>query len=295
MAKMFPKGKGLYVWNIIDMPKDWVFQFVAKMGLTWIAVKIADGVNSSNLRWLANGDSVDDILEPFIGKARDAGLQVYGWQYIYGYNPRDEAQKAAKRMRQLELDGFIIDAESYYKDKPIQAAIYSQELANLLLGVSIALSTYRFPELHREFPFKEFLAICDYNAPQMYWNAGQAGAELKECYKQYRKLTDLPMIPAGRAYVGDGFPKPHPKEIDEFMDTAQFMQMDAAFFWSADALYHRLVPLPEIVDAIANYFWGVPEPDPDPIIKSVTLRDIAMIIDGDTYRNAAEMRLIKKE
>ena len=292
--KHFPYGKGLYVWNIIDMPKDWVYQFVEVMGLTWIAVKIADGVNSSNLRWLANGDSVDDILAPFIEKARAAGLQVYGWQYIYGYNPKDEAEKAAKRMHQFDLAGFIIDAEEYYKNKPVQAATYAGTLANILLDKSIALSTYRFPELHREFPFAEFLTICDYNSPQVYWNPGKAGVELKECDKQYKKLCDLPLVPAGRAYVGNGFPKPTPSEIDEFLDTAGYLQCTGAFFWSADTLYHRLVPLPNIVEAISLYEWGVPDPDPDPIIKSVTLRDIVMIVDGDTYRNAEEMRLIKR-
>lgn len=271
--KHFPYGKGLYVWNIIDMPRDWVFQFTEKMGLTWIAVKIADGVNSSNLRWLPNGDSVDDILAPFIQKAREAGLQVYGWQYIYGYNPKDEAEKAAKRMRQFDLDGFIIDAESYYKNKPVQAATYSGTLANILLDKSIALSTYRFPELHREFPFAEFLSVCDYNAPQVYWNAGKAGAELKECLKQYNKLTDLPMVPAGRAYVGDGFPKPTPREIDDFLDTAGLLEMTGAFFWSADALYHRLIPLPEIVDAIAAYEWDDPTvPPPTKCTEKIRIR-----------------------
>ena len=270
--KHFPYGKGLYVWNIIDMPTDWVYQFVEVMKLTWIAVKIADGVNSSNLRWLANGDSVDDILGPFVDKAKAAGLQVYGWQYIYGYNPKDEAEKAAKRMRKFDLAGFIIDAEAYYKNRPVQASIYSSTLRDLLVDKSISLSTYRFPELHRDFPFAEFLTICDYNSPQVYWNPGKAGIELKESVKQYNKLTDLPMIPAGRAYAGNGFPKPTPAEIDDFLDTAGLLGQTGAFFWSADALYHRLRPLPEIVDAIAAYEWDDPTLPPTKCTEKIRIR-----------------------
>ena len=261
MDKKLPKGKGLYVWNIVDMPDMWIDKFVA-MGITWIAVKVADGVNSSNLRKMTGGGTVDDILEPFIKAAKSVGMKVLGWQYVYGFNPDSEADKAAQRVRKFELDGFIIDAEHQYKGKHAQAKLYSKNLRMLLPDTPIGLSTYRFPEGHPTLPYKEFLAICDFNAPQVYWNYRKAGQELSESYEQYLEIKDLPFVPAGRAYYGEGFPKPTPEEVDNFLRMAESIGCPAAFFWSADCLYHRLYPLPEIVNAIGAYKWAVDEPPP---------------------------------
>ena len=264
--KQLPEGKGLYVWNIVDMPDMWIDKFVA-MGITWIAVKVADGVNSSNLRKMTGGGTVDDILEPFIKAAKSVGMKVLGWQYVYGFNPDSEADKAAQRVRKFELDGFIIDAEHQYKGKHAQAKLYSKNLRMLLPDTPIGLSTYRFPNGHPRIPYKEFLDICDFNAPQVYWNKGKAGEELKESYRQYELIKSLPFIPAGRSYYGEGFPKPTPAETTEFLTVARGLNCPAAFFWSADRLWHRTQPLPEIVNAIGAYKWAVEddEPEPEPV------------------------------
>ena len=262
MDNKLPKGKGLYVWSIVNMPDMWVDKF-QDMGVTWIAVKIADGVNSSNLRRLADGSKVDNILEPFVKAAKSVGMQVLGWQYVYGFNPLDEADKAARRVKEFELDGIIIDAEHQYKGKKQQAIAYSMRLRQLMPDIPIGLSTYRFPELHPTLPYEEFLDECDFNAPQVYWNKGVAGSELLDSHRQYKKIRDLPFIPAGRAYYGEGFPKPTPMETKTFLQTAQSIDCPAAFFWSADSLYHKLKPLPEIREAIKVYEWiGIGEPIP---------------------------------
>ena len=303
MDKKLPKGKGLYVWNIVDMPSNWITEFM-EMGLTWIAVKIANGISSSNRRRTAGGGWVDDILEPFVTKAKDEGLLVYGWQYVYCYSPEDEAEKAAERMKKFGLDGFIIDAEHQCYGKPLTADLYSKMLRELMPDIPIGLSTYRFPDQHSRFPYKKFLDICDFNAPQVYWNKGVAGKELRESYRQYEKIKSLPFIPAGRAYYGEGFPKPTTLETYDFLDTAQILGCPAAFFWSADALYHRLKPLPEIRRAIAEYEWigtgePIPPEDPPPTnhYREIILENLEFQIDDVLYENqaAVEMRLIKKE
>ena len=261
--KPLPEGKGLYVWNIKSMPAQFVDKCI-KMGLTWIAVKIADGVNSSNLRPLADGSWADDLLPPFVEKFKAAGMLVYGWQYVYGFNPMDEALKAAQRTKKFGLDGFIIDAEHQYKGKYNQAAAYSMKLRGQLPNAPIGLSTYRFPKLHPRLPYNEFLYICNFNAPQVYWNKGKAGDELTASYNQYKTIKELPFIPAGRAYEGEGFPEPTPSEIEEFLGVAQHIGCPAAFFWCADTLFHFLRPLPEIQVAIAEYDWEGIEPEPEP-------------------------------
>jgi len=131
-----------------------------------------------------------------------------------------------------------------------------------------------------------------------------AGQELKESYEQYEKIKSLPFIPAGRAYYGEGFPKPTSLEIWDFLDTAQILGCPAAFFWSADALYHRLKPLPEIRRAIAEYEWigtGEPIPPEDPPgevpdgdhLLIDRLRIIS--IDNKIYENNEPIWLPKKE
>ena len=303
MDKKLPKGKGLYVWNIIDMLDMWVDKF-QDMGITWIAVKIADGVNSSNLRRLPDGSKVDTILRPFVKAGKSVGMMMFGWQYVYGFNPEDEAKKAAQRMELFELDGFIIDAEHQYYRKHAQAVAYSMRLEQLMPDVPIGLSTYRFPELHHTFPYKEFLAVCDFNAPQVYWNAGAAGKELRESYRQYELIKSLPFIPAGRSYYGEGFPKPTPAETTEFLTTAQELGCPAAFFWSADRLWSRTQLLPEIRRAIADYEWvrsgepipPVESPDEIPSGNYLMVDKLRVIsIDNKIYENDNPIWLPKKE
>ncbi len=289
--KNLPEGKGLYVWNVIDMPGNWDLKFQA-MGITWIAVKIADGVNSSNLRRLDCGGKVDDILGLFIYDAKCAGMMVLGWQYVYGFNPEDEAKKAAQRVEKFNLDGFIIDAEHQYKGKRNQAQRYSAILRRLLPDTPIGLSTYRFPEIHPTLPYREFLDICDFNAPQMYWNKGKAGQELAESYEQYLEIKELPFIPAGRAYYGEGFPRPTSEEVVHFLDMAQSIGCPAAFFWSADALYHRTRPLPEIREAIGGYKWSPPVKPPIVVdAKTLILKDVEIQIEDRVYANTDPIKL----
>jgi len=297
MDKKLPKGKGLYVWKIEEMPANWEDEF-QDMGISWVAVKIANGISSSNRRRMPDGSKHDTILGPFTEKAKAAGFLVYGWQYVYCYNPVDEAYKAYERVTKFELDGFIIDAEHQCYGKHAQAVQYSTRLRIHLPDTPIGLSTYRFPDQHPRLPYKEFLDICDFNAPQVYWNAGKAGQELAESYEQYLEIKDLPFIPAGRAYYGEGFPMPTSREIVHFLNMAQSIGCPAAFFWSADALWHRLKSLPQIRKAIADYEWiGIGDPippvEPPSVPTTITLNDLEVQIEDAVYMNTAPIKLKK--
>jgi len=129
---------------------------------------------------------------------------------------------------------------------------------------------------------------------------------LRESYAQYKKIKDLPFIPAGRSYYGgSGFPKPTHTETIEFLVAAQDLGCPAAFFWSADSLYHRLRPLPEICEAIADYERGgedIPVPEPEPPVEepsvepgTVALNRIEIQIDEMVFENNVKIWLSKKE
>jgi len=282
--KQLPQGKGLYVWTIKGQPDHFAEEYKS-LGISWIAVKVCDGVNSFNLRSLPGGGWADDILGPFIDICRDAGIKVGGWGYVYGFNPLDEADKARQRIEKYDLDFFLIDAEMEYMGKHSQASQYSQLLRKLVPNVPLALSSYRFPESFPKFPFAEFLQHCDFNAPQVYWNEGKSIRELQTCDDQYAKIKLLPMIPAGRAYFGEGFPMPTPAEIVGFLDTACKDEMKGAFFWSADFLWHRLHKnkMKPIRDAIRDYEWEVYEPEPEPEPPQDEDYFISLVIGSDVY------------
>jgi len=112
---ILPQGKGAYVWMIKDLPPERWKEDAKRMGLRWCAVKIADGISKYNLRRQPDGTYVDDILQPFVDACREIGMTwVGGWQYIYGFDPVGEADRAIQRLKQFGLDGFLIDAEGEF-------------------------------------------------------------------------------------------------------------------------------------------------------------------------------------
>jgi len=123
---ILPQGKGAYVWMIKDLPPDRWKEDFKRMDLKWCAVKIADGISKYNLRRLPDGTYVDDILQPFVDACRELGMTwVGGWQYIYGFDPAGEADRAIQRLRQFDLDGFLIDAEGEFDSVYRSIAIWS--------------------------------------------------------------------------------------------------------------------------------------------------------------------------
>lgn len=216
-------GKGMFVWKIKDVdhcslkdfPENFHPEKAASMafdaGFTHVLVKILDGVWAYNQRpyYDSAGRKLykDDILRLFVEAFQAVGIKVIGWQYIYftSWSPAiNEARKANTRVKDLGLDGFVIDAEGYAKRKPTDTKNY---MDNLDVGVPVALSTYRYPVVHPEISYKTFLAGCDAVMPQVYWEfAHNAGAQLEHSYAQWTKLLadtglpKLPYIPTGAAY-----------------------------------------------------------------------------------------------
>jgi hypothetical protein len=85
---------------------------------------------------------------------------------------------------------------------------------------------------------------------------------------------------------------------------AQSIGCPAAFFWSADSLYHRVRPLPEIRKAIADYEWGVEDVEPEPPVvipdlpalgRIVVMHNLEVQIDNEIYENVRAIGLTKKE
>ena len=263
------KGKGMYIWmirncedgnisNIIDKAVDCNFKHVL--------IKIADG--SFGFNYIDGVDAAKQLADGLKAK----GIDPIGWQYIYGINPELEADTANKRMRETGCVGFVINAEQQYRDDPdniAKAEIYNSHLD---FNVPIALSTYRYPEVHPEFPYEKFLEVCSMVMPQVYWmEADNPAEQLDECIFQYRRFTDLPILPTGSAFCEHGW-CPTSVEIIEFSDRAQYLGLPGVNYWEwSNTKANGFMPV------VRDYEW-ITEEDPDPAIDCCAelVKDVAM-------------------
>ena len=271
LKTMIPTGKGMFIWQVprIGTPEQIAEQAKAA-GFKHICIKIANGTEPY--------PPLNDNVGLVVAALQNAGILVFGWQYVYLYRPIEEAIIGAKRAIDLHCDGFIIDAERECKNKPAEAALYCNELIKRLPdGYPIGLSSYRYPSLHPELPWKVFRAICDFDMPQVYWERAHNPAE--QLYKSETEfslmLPELPYIPTGAAYKTnytiDGVTytwKSTPDDVAEFMATCEALDLPGFNFWE---WYCAQTDLPDLWTVIADdEFMPDPDPTPAPDIVRVT-------------------------
>ncbi len=261
-------GKGFFIWQIPDCEGGDAQKIAAEAkaaGLSHVLIKIADGINSYNYDWSQHLD----LVVPVAQALRTQGIQVWGWHYVYGDRPSDEADIAIKRIKELDLDGYVIDAETQYKD-PGKDAAATTFMTRLRTGIGndipVALSSYRYPSLH-PIPWNEFLEKCDYVMPQVYWMlAHNPGAQLERTIEEYDSpliLYNRPMIPVGAAFTEWGW-APTAEDVQEFLATARSFNLSAANFWAWHNCRDILTPKHEIWNTIADFDWdGGTLPPPD--------------------------------
>lgn len=247
------KGKGFFIWqipNCEDGDVDKIADLAKEAHLSHVLIKIAD----TKYRYQIY-EGVDKA-PPLVDALRDRYISVWGWQYVKGDDPIGEADMAIKRVKQFNLDGFVIDAEAEYKKegKDKAAKRYMMRLRESLPNTPIALSSYRYPSIHGQIPWREFLKGCDYNMPQVYWmRADNPGEQLRHCVRQFNELEPYrSVIPTGAAYRERGW-EPTPKEVLEFLETAQELNLSAANLYSWDSCREHL---PEVWEVIRDYTWS---------------------------------------
>ncbi len=249
-------GKGFFTWKLPNCESgdaNLIAKQARSAGLTHLVVKVADGTMIYNGTW---GDP-KDYTSPVVTALRANGVKVWGWHYIYGDNPVGEANIAITRIRQYNLDGYVIDVEKEYKESGKKAAAkkFMGTVRNAFPNLTIALSSYRYPSLHPQIPWKEFLEKCDITMPQVYWlKAHNPGDQLARCVKEFQaKSPSLPIIPTGAAYREFGW-QPTDKEVLEFIKKAKELNLSGVNFWEwSDA---RSGKLPGVWETIQKYNWS---------------------------------------
>ncbi len=268
---MVLQGKGMYIWKLHRIAGGNVQAMVDKAraaGLTHVIVKIADGSSAYNV----------DLAGPASDAFKAAGLQVWGFAWLWMREPFQEAEIAAHRSRTLGLDGFVINAEHPAKGKAQEARAYMTSLRELLPDIPVALSSYRYPQFHTTLPWQEFLSPCDFNMPQMYWVGERPADCVRNSLARHQAFPFArPIIPTGAAYgeqYGNSFFRSEPAEIREFLDAVRAQGLPAANFWSWDWTEAHG---PDLWDAIAEYEW----PETTPQVQDIADHFWAAFTSGD--------------
>ena len=264
-------GKGLFIWKLHRVCGGQVQTMVdraKRANLTHVIIKIADGASAYNV----------DLVGPATDAFKAAGLQVWGWAWLWMREPFQEAELAAHRTHTLELDGFVVNAEYPAKGKAQEARAYMDTLREQLPDTSIALSSYRHPQYHSSLPWEAFLTQCDLNMPQMYWVGEAPAACVRNSVARHQDFPFArPIIATGAAYgehYGSSYFRSSPSEIVEFLDTVRASGLPAANFWSWDWVDAHG---PDLWDAIADYNW----PGADPPTEDIAEQFWAALTAGD--------------
>jgi len=280
-----PRGKGVFIWKVYelegstvdDVDYDAIVDSIVGAGLTHVYLKVADGTYPYNVKWgdypWWSGGILGDFAKELAVRLHQALVLVFGWHYVRGTRPLDEVKIAIDRSKELDLDGFSIDAEAEYKlpGKDAAAETYAEELRQGLPDIPISLCSYRYPQVHREFPYAPFLRHCDHVAQQLYWvGAHNPVAQLDWSMKQYGDLMKgigidpLPQTPVGAAY-GTSSWRSAPADVGAFLKACVDRKLESASLWSMDWMRKDGMDLWE---AMAGFDWpnsgGAPDPEPEP-------------------------------
>jgi len=245
---MMLSGKGMFTWRLANCEGGdmrIVVNQLRKMQATHILVKIADGTRYYH----ENDPYLDDLFM----LCHEANIKVLGWQYVYGDRPVEEASAAINALQSLPYDGFVVNAEKEYADirKEAAAEVYCQFIRNAYDGL-FALSSYRAPWLHPNFPFAQFLSCVDLNMPQVYWmqSEGFAPWELDRMEHQFAhsRYPQVPLFPTGAAFQEHGW-QAKPEDVRTFIQESECRGYQGVNFWRYEQAFHRL---PELGKAIAE-------------------------------------------
>lgn len=270
-------GKGCYIWQLDDdlvvLPK-FLATVAKEHNFSHLIIKVADGATSYNS---ATAKEVVDACHA-------VGVQVFGFQYVYGHQPLYEAIMAKKRIQELGLDGFVIDAESEYKIAGVAAAKQYLDELKKDCAVPIALSSYRWPSYHPEFPWDAFMKRVDIAMPQVYWQeAHNPTAQLAKCVDEYRKRwPNVPIIPTGSAYHERGW-QPTETELQAFVHAVKDQGLSAYNWWEwVNAIRYGLW------ETIAGMDIDLPEEPPE-VVTTATVKTAVINFRSDPVVNNSNL------
>jgi hypothetical protein len=208
-------GKGVFIWDLAgvnralgggwtEVPPGVLAATLRNAGIQRIEIKVSNGTTPYASPSRAY---IDAIRANWSGK-------IFGWGFMVGVNPGTEGMVLAKQVVALGLDGGISDIETAFErqpDAPARAekqALWYKAFTDKPLGLC-SWPRYISPSgaiWHPIAVAERFMALADFGMPMSYWSGEGTAcpAFAKEVHRQWRTITDKPIIQAGRAYTGEG-------------------------------------------------------------------------------------------
>lgn len=250
MTMNIPRDKCYWIWTAkqalsVHGTPEGVAAAAVAAGVSEVIFKTSNGWYP----WLPDTPGAQGLPET-MKALDDAGIRI--WVYHYSYAQTKYESKAVLDAWIVysaiaELRGLIIDAESEYKRPGTDAfAVWLlRELRDILPGVSIGMTSYRYPELHREFPWNAWffgepgqdadVKGIDFYIPQVYWQAAHNPAQqLRESLRQIARIDPtMTVVPAGSAYRA-GLWKPTKADVNEFDAEVRRLKLPGVSWWRWD-------------------------------------------------------------
>jgi Putative peptidoglycan binding domain len=188
-------GRAMWIWVLGSSDGGNLGSIVAqarRYGVATLIIKSGDGSSG----W-------SQFNAPLVSALHASGLHVCAWQYVYGTHPITEAYVGAAAVHD-GADCLLIDAESQYEGKYVQAQAYMQRLRSLIgANFPLALAGFPYVDYHRAFPYSVFLGPggAQYNAPQMYWR--DIGTTVDGVFAHtfvFNRPYQRPIFPLGQVY-----------------------------------------------------------------------------------------------
>jgi hypothetical protein len=230
-------GRGMWIWDVSQSDGGNLASIVAtarSYGISTVIIKAGDGTAA----WSQFNSEPVAVLHA-------GGLKVCAWQYVYGDHPIYEAAVGASAVR-AGADCLLIDAESEYQGKYVQAQEYLKKLRELIgSGFPVGLAGFPYVDYHPGFPYSVFVgaAGAQYNVPQMYWP--DIGASVDAMYAhtyEFNWLYQRPIEPLGELSAG-----PPAWQVVRFRQLSKVFGASLVSWWdwqSASAAEWRAIARP---------------------------------------------------
>ncbi len=217
-----PGGNGMWIWYVSRSHGgsiDAIARRAQLSGISTVFIKSGD----SGRYW-------SQFNRPLVDALHARGIQVCGWQFVYGDLPYAEASVGAAAVAN-GADCLIIDAEGHYEGKYAQADQYMRTLrAAVGPDYPLGLAAFPYVHYHPSFPYSVFLGpgMAQYNLPQMYWKT--IGTSVRNVFSTtytYNRAYNRAIMPLGQTYLD-----PKKKQLRKFRRFAMALGAQGVSWWS---------------------------------------------------------------
>lgn len=212
--------KSVFVWNVPAIaggdPKSFV-KVLTDLGVDTVIVKAANYTWEQTCSYAAFPGWGLNIKPELVSEIKAAGINFDVWHFVGGYDPVGEANIAKKVCGKFAPRHYIWNSESAFEAKTSRvanASYITRTLRSAYPDIKQSVCTWAFPlspvtgsTWHPTDVIKAYMDQVDYATVMMYWGGESSASAVKyyeDSYTVWRKLTNKPILPVGRAYNGDG-------------------------------------------------------------------------------------------